>query len=64
MKKKIFVLYDDRIQPNEKIAQVTGNKSYGNIIFKQKTIQKRIEEVLQEKDYILKFCSLDRKSVV
>lgn len=55
MKKKVFVLYDDRIRPNEKIAQVAGNKSYGNIIFKQKTIQRRLEEVLEEKDYILKF---------
>lgn len=55
MKKKLFVLYDDRIRPNEKIAQVAGNKSYGNIIFKQKTIQKRLEEVLEEKDYIIKF---------
>ena len=55
MKKKLFVLYDDRIRPNEKIAQVAGNKSYGNIIFKQKTIQKRLEEILEEKDYILKF---------
>lgn len=54
MKKKLFVLYDDRIRPNEKIAQVAGNKSYGNIIFKQKTIQKRLEEILEEKDYILK----------
>lgn len=56
MKKKVFILYDDRIRPNEKIAQVTGNKSYGNIIFKQKTIQKRLEEILERKDYILKFC--------
>lgn len=55
MKKKLFVLYDDRIRPNEKIAQVAGNKSYGNIIFKQKTIQKRLEEILEDKDYILKF---------
>ena len=56
MKKKVFVLYDDRIRPNEKIAQVAGNKTYGSIIFKQKTIQRRVEEVLQDKDYILKFC--------
>lgn len=55
MKKKVFVLYDDRIRPNEKIAQVAGNKSYGSIIFKQKTIQSRLEEALEEKDYILKF---------
>ena len=56
MKKKVFVLYDDRIRPNEKIAQVVGNKSYGSIIFKQKTIQRRVEEILEGKDYILKFC--------
>lgn len=56
MKKKVFILYDDRIRPNEKIAQVTGNKSYGNIIFKQKTIRRRLEEILEEKEYVLKFC--------
>lgn len=56
MKKKVFILYDDRIRPNEKIAQVTGNKTYGNIIFKQKTIQRRLEEILEEKEYVLKFC--------
>ncbi len=55
MKKKVFVLYDDRIKPNEKIAQVSGDKSYGNIIFKQKTIQNRLEEFVLSKQYILGF---------
>ena len=55
MKKKVLVLYDDRIRPNEKIAQISGDKSYGSIIFKQKTIQKRIEEIVLERPYVLGF---------
>ena len=62
MRKQVFVLYDDRTRPNEKIAQVVGNKSYGSIIFKQKTIQKRVEEILEKKDYILKFCPFSEES--
>lgn len=56
MKKKVVVLYDDRRMPNEKIAQVSGNKSYGSIIFKRKTIQRRFEECISSKEYVLKFC--------
>jgi len=55
MKKKVVVLYDDRIMPNEKIAQVSGNKTYGNILFKQKTIQQRVEECISSREYVLGF---------
>ena len=57
MRKKVIVLYDDRIRPNEKIAQISGNKSYGNIIFKQRTIQSRIEEIVLSKPYVQGFYS-------
>lgn len=55
MRKKIVVLYDDRIRPNEKIAQISGNKSYGSIIFKQKTIQSRLEDIVLSKPYVQGF---------
>lgn len=61
MKKKVFILYDDRIRPNEQIAQVTGNKSYGSIIFKQKTIKRRLEELIEKKDYVLKLLSFSEE---
>ncbi len=56
MKKKVLVLYDDRLRPEEKIAQIAGDKSYGNIIFRQKTIRERIEKIALSKPYVRGFC--------
>ena len=62
MKKKVVVLYDDRIRPNEQIAQVSGDKSYGSILFKQKTVQRRAEECVETKDFILSFSAFQNEA--
>lgn len=55
MRKNVVVLYDDRSMPNEKIAQVSGDKSYGSIIFKQKTIRERVREIAVSRKYVTGF---------
>lgn len=55
MKKRLAVIYDDRELPNERIAQVAGKKSYGRIIFRQKTMETRWKENLASRDYVQDF---------
>lgn len=42
--KTVFVIYDDRKKPNQEICQITGGKSFGNTIFKRKTLKERMKE--------------------
>lgn len=48
--KKTIVIYDDVMQPNKEIKSITGDKSYGETIFKRVTLKDRIkQEVLKNK---------------
>jgi len=48
--KKIVVIYDDFQKPNREIRTITGNKSYGDTIFKRITLKNRMKEaILKEK---------------
>ncbi len=42
--KRVFVIYDDRKKPSQEICQITGGKSFGNTIFKRKTLKERMKE--------------------
>lgn len=42
--KKLIIIYDDTILIPEKIKTIIGNKSFGDIILKRKTLFSRVEE--------------------
>lgn len=37
MKRKIFIIYDDRTKPNQEIADINGGRSFGDTIYKRRT---------------------------
>ena len=42
MNTKIIVVYDDTRKPSREIASITGQKSFGDTIFKRKTLKERV----------------------
>lgn len=42
--KKTIVIYDDTLKPNREIRSITGDKSYGETIFKRVTLRDRMRE--------------------
>lgn len=51
--KKIVVIYDDSRKPNKEISTITGNKTYGNTIFKRVTLCARMKEaILKDKNVL------------
>ena len=46
--RKIVVIYDDSLRPNREVSTITGDKSYGDTIFKRITLKNRIKSVIQE----------------
>ena len=44
--KKITVVYDDSVKPDREIRSITGDKSYGETIFKRVTLADRMADVL------------------
>lgn len=51
--KKVVVIYDDSFMPNREISTITGNKSYGDTIFKRVTLKNRMKEVILQDKQIL-----------
>jgi hypothetical protein len=60
--KKIVVIYDDSQKPNKEISTITGNKSYGDTIFKRVTLKNRMKEVLMQEKAVLKVLSYNTPS--
>ncbi len=69
---RLLVIYDDSMKPNKEVGTITGDKSYGDTIFKRIPLHSRIEaeirnnkkvfEVLtytdaSDKEQILKICT-------
>ena len=59
MNKKVIIAYNDSRQPNKSIRSITGDKSYGEAIFKRKTLREHTREVFSECDNIE--CFVDDK---
>ncbi len=45
MSKSVAVVYDDTRRPGREIAVITGNKSFGDTIYKRRTLRERVAEV-------------------
>lgn len=50
--RKIYVIYDDSKMPNKEIKTITGNKSYGETIFKRVTLQNRMKEQIKKEKQV------------
>ena len=45
MVRNVVVVYDDSRRPGKDIAGITGNKSFGQTIYKRRTLRDRIADV-------------------
>lgn len=54
MKSKVIVIYDDTRKPSREIASITGQKSFGDTIFKRKTLRERVSAIFGSFEYVEK----------
>ncbi|MFA9375947.1 MAG: hypothetical protein ACERKZ_04245 [Lachnotalea sp.] len=52
MLKKVIVVYDDTVEADKLVKNITGPKTFGNTIFKRKTLNRRMTEVLMSNNFI------------
>ncbi|MCR5355809.1 MAG: DUF1679 domain-containing protein [Lachnospiraceae bacterium] len=57
--KKVIVVYDDSRKPGQEICEVTGGKSYGNIIFKRQSLKERMRKRLSSDQSVYTFMSTE-----
>lgn len=62
MVKKIVVIYDDRVEPNASVQQITGGKTFGDTIFKRKTMLLRFTEFLSRFDFVSEFFTIEKST--
>ncbi len=55
--KKIIIIYDDSLKPNKEVMTITGDKTYGQTIFKRVTLKDRLETVMCANKNVLKVMS-------
>ncbi|MBQ8527276.1 MAG: hypothetical protein IJ429_02265 [Lachnospiraceae bacterium] len=51
--KKIIVVYDDSFKPGKEIRTITGDKTYGETIFKRVTLKNRMKEEIAKNKSVL-----------
>ena len=64
MNKKVTVVYDDTRKPNREIASITGNKSFGDTIFKRKTLRERTTAVFEAMSEVKEVVDASSKEVL
>lgn len=62
MNRIVTVVYDDTRKPGRDIAVITGNKSFGQTIYKRKTLRERVEEAFLEMKNV-SFCIAGSKEM-
>ena len=61
MLKKVVFIYEDSERPNQKIKEITGNKSFGETILKRKTLKMRVLEEVEGESFIAAVFSYGNK---
>ena len=61
MLKKIVFLYEDSDRPNQKIKEITGNKTFGETILKRKTLKMRVLEEVEKESFVAAVYSYSSK---
>lgn len=56
--KKVIVIYDDSLKPNKEIRSITGDKSYGDTIFKRVTLKNRMREEIEKNKNVVSMYSI------
>ncbi len=56
MTKRVAIVYDDTRKPGREIASITGNKSFGETIYKRQTLRERVEAVFRSIPQVSVFC--------
>lgn len=57
--KKVIVVYDDSFMPNKEIRTITGDKTYGETIFKRVTLKNRMKDEVAKNKAVLEMLALD-----
>ncbi len=57
--KKVIVVYDDSFMPNKEIRTITGDKTYGETIFKRVTLKNRMRDEIAKNKAVLDMLTLD-----
>lgn len=60
--KKIIVIYDDSMMPGAEIGTITGQKSYGETIFKRVTLKNRMKEAICAQKAVVEFLVYRKES--
>ncbi len=60
MLKKIVVIYDDNVDAGKSVKTITGPKTFGNTIFKRKTLKRRMIDLLMENSFIKSVIEYDK----
>ncbi len=56
--KKVIVVYDDSFMPNKEIRTITGDKTYGETIFKRITLKNRMRDEIAKNASVLEMLTL------
>ena len=56
--KKVIVVYDDSFMPKKEIRTITGDKTYGETIFKRITLRDRMRDEIAKNKAVLEMLSL------
>lgn len=60
--KKIMLVYDDTIEINSRIKTIIGNKSFGKMILKRKTMYSRVVDIIKETKKDIEITDISDKS--
>lgn len=64
MNNKVIVVYDDTRKPSKEIASITGLKSFGDTIFKRKTLKERICTIFESFENVEKTVASSSKDIL
>jgi len=57
--KKVIVVYDDSFMPNKEIRTITGDKTYGETIFKRVTLKNRMKDEVVKNKAVIEMLALE-----
>lgn len=60
MLKKIVIVYDDNVEAGKSVKTITGPKTFGNTIFKRKTLKRRMIDMLMENSFVKSVIEYDK----
>lgn len=62
--KKVIVIYDDSFMPNKEIRTITGDKTYGETIFKRVTLKDRMKDEVVKNKACLEMLTLEDAKMI